>query len=88
MSVRRESRRDPATGAAREFWMVDIVFEHADGRVERVRKVSPVQSLRGAEAYERQLRQSLWKEERRSTKPRPCVLSKTGTSMNAAGRTS
>jgi integrase len=59
MSVRRESRREPATGATREFWMVDIVFEHADGRVERVRKVSPVQSLRGAEAYERQLRQSL-----------------------------
>ena len=56
MSVRRETRRDPKTGAAREFWMVDVVFEHADGRTERVRKVSPVQTRRGAEEYERQLR--------------------------------
>jgi len=59
MSVRRETRRDPETGATRQFWMVDIVFEHADGRVERIRKVSPVQTHRGAEAYERQIRQSL-----------------------------
>jgi len=41
MSVRRITRRDPKTGARREFWMVDVVFEHVDGRVERVRKVSP-----------------------------------------------
>jgi len=47
------------TGKARQFWMVDIVFEHADGRVERIRKVSPVPTRRGAEEYERQLRQSL-----------------------------
>jgi len=39
--------------------MVDIVFEHADGREERVRKVSPVQTKRGAEEYERQLRAAL-----------------------------
>ena len=42
MSVRRNTRRDPKTGAPRQFWMVDVVFEHADGRRERVRKVSPV----------------------------------------------
>lgn len=59
MSVRRETRRDPATGTRRQFWMVDVNFEHADGQVERVRKVSPVQTKRGAEEYERQVRASL-----------------------------
>jgi integrase len=39
--------------------MVDIVFEHADGREHRVRKVSPVQTRRGAEEFERQLRTAL-----------------------------
>jgi integrase len=59
MSVRREKRRDPETGTTREFLLVDIVFEHADGRLQRVRKVAPVQTQRGAEAYERQLRAEL-----------------------------
>ena len=59
MSVRRVKRRDPKTGAERQFWIVDVVFEHADGRVERARKVSPVQTKRGAEEYERQLRAAL-----------------------------
>jgi integrase len=59
MSVRRRKWRDPSTGALKEVWMTDIVFEHADGRKERVRKVAPVQTRRGAEAYERQLRASL-----------------------------
>jgi integrase len=59
MSVRRMTRRHPETGAPREFWIVDIVFEHADGRLERIRKVPPVQTKRGAEAYERQLRAEL-----------------------------
>lgn len=39
--------------------MVDVVFEHPDGRIERVRKVSPVQSRRGAEQHERNIRQAL-----------------------------
>jgi integrase len=52
-------RRDPKSGAQRQYWIVDVVFEHADGRTERVRKVSPVQTRRGAEEYERQLRASL-----------------------------
>jgi len=43
----------------REKWMVDIEFVHADGRAERIRKTSPVQTRRGAEAYERQIRQAL-----------------------------
>ena len=40
MSVRRRKWRDPVTGAPKEVWMVDIVFEHADGREQRVRKVA------------------------------------------------
>jgi integrase len=59
MSVRRRTWRDPSTGAPKEVWMVDIVFQHADGRSERMRKVAPVRTRRGAEAYERQLRVSL-----------------------------
>ena len=59
MSVRRRKWRDPVTGAPKEVWMVDIVFEHADGREQRVRKVAPVQTKRGAEEYERQLRTTL-----------------------------
>jgi integrase len=59
MSVRRVKRREPTTGATWEHWIVDIVFEHADGRLERVRKVPPVQTRRGAEEYERQLRAEL-----------------------------
>jgi len=43
----------------REKWIVDIDFVHADGRAERIRKTSPVQTRRGAEAYERQIRQAL-----------------------------
>src|SRR5690242_7414437 len=59
MSVRREKRRDPATGASREFWCVDFVFKHANGRTQRVRKVSPVQTRRGAEQHERDIREAL-----------------------------
>lgn len=40
-------------------WIVDIDFEHPDGRRERVRKLSPVQTKRGAEQYERELRTAL-----------------------------
>jgi hypothetical protein len=48
MSVRREKRRDPSTGTVREFWFVDVDFVHMDGRKQR-----------GAEQYERELRQRL-----------------------------
>jgi integrase len=40
-------------------WYVDFRFQHADGRVERVRKRSPINSKAGAEEYERQLRGSM-----------------------------
>jgi integrase len=59
MSVRHVTRRDPKTGAARKYWMIDVVYEHPDGRSERVRKVSPVQGRRGAEQHERNIRQAL-----------------------------
>ncbi|MDD9944222.1 MAG: tyrosine-type recombinase/integrase [Myxococcales bacterium] len=48
------ARRDKQKG-----WIVDFVFAHADGSKQRVRKRSPVQTRKGAEAYERQLRQEL-----------------------------
>lgn len=59
MSVRRVHRRDKGTGKARWFWTVDVDFEHPDGKRTRVRKVSPVQTRRGAEEYERQVRDDL-----------------------------
>jgi hypothetical protein len=39
--------------------MIDIEYQFPDGRVQRVRKVSPVQTRRGAESYEQKLRQAL-----------------------------
>ena len=55
MTARREVRTSPKTGRVREFWIVDFLWEHPNGRKERIRRVSPTQSQRGAEAYERQL---------------------------------
>jgi integrase len=48
------ARKDTKKG-----WIVDFVFQHADGRKERVRRRSPVQTKRGAEDYERQLRREM-----------------------------
>jgi len=59
MSVRRRNTRNPATGRTSAVWMIDVVFRHPDGRRQRVRRVSPVQTRRGAEEYERDLRQTL-----------------------------
>ena len=59
MSVRLVTRRDPKAGTARKYWMIDVNYEHPDGRIERVRKVSPVQTRRGAEQHERSIRQAL-----------------------------
>jgi integrase len=47
------------TGRKIKDWMVDVNFQHPDGRRVRIRKVSPVQTRRGAEQYERELRASL-----------------------------
>ncbi len=64
MTVRRRGKNGP--------WMVDVQFEHADGTVERVRKVSPVQTSRGAEQYEREIRNALLRGPRRK-EPEPEV---------------
>lgn len=65
MTVRREKRIDRATGAVREFWRIDVVFEHADGRIERARKVLHGPK-RDAEALERQIRSELIRPSRPS----------------------
>jgi integrase len=39
--------------------LVDVNYTHPDGHRERLRKVSPVSTRRGAEQFERQLRQSV-----------------------------
>jgi integrase len=59
MSVRRDKRIDPATGAMREYWIVDVDYEFPDGSRKRIKKVPPIQTRRGAEQYERELRQAL-----------------------------
>lgn len=59
MSVRQVKRRDPLGGPARKFWMIDINFERPDGSTERIRKVSPVPTRRGAEQHERSIRAAL-----------------------------
>ncbi|MBI3129508.1 MAG: site-specific integrase [Candidatus Tectomicrobia bacterium] len=59
MSVRRRQYRDPATGRESIVWMVDVDFRHPEGRRQRIRRVSPVQTKRGAESYERELRGAL-----------------------------
>jgi integrase len=59
MSVRRREYKDPKTGKASEVWTVDIKWKHLDGRIERVRKVSPVNTRRGAEKYEADIREAL-----------------------------
>jgi len=50
VAIRRDSQRG---------WLVDLVFHHADGRHERIRKISPVDTKIGAQEYERQIRESL-----------------------------
>ena len=49
MAVRRRNNK----------WMIDIRFTHPDGREKRIRKISPVNTKRGAEAFERQTREAL-----------------------------
>ncbi len=58
MSVRKR-KWDDKQGRTQEKWMVHIEHTHPDGSRQIIRKVSPVQTRRGAEQYERELRQSL-----------------------------
>ena len=50
MSVRKDERKG---------WLVDVYFQFPDGSIKRVKKKSPVQTKRGAEAYERKLREQM-----------------------------
>src|SRR5690349_8622338 len=60
MSVRRERRRDPATGDERWFWIIDIDWKKPNGTErKRVREVSQIQTRRAAEERERQIRLEL-----------------------------
>lgn len=60
MSVRRRRRRDRATGTASDVWMIDVEQRMPDGSFfPRQRLVSPVQTKRGAEEYERKVRQAI-----------------------------
>lgn len=59
MSVRRARRRDPHTGRVNQYWMVDIDYQPLTGESRRIRRKAPVQTKRGAEQYERELRQAL-----------------------------
>jgi integrase len=58
MSVRKRKWVDKQ-GVQREAWMVHVKHTDPSGRVHQVRKVSPVQTRRGAEQYEREVRQAL-----------------------------
>ncbi len=58
MSVRLRKWKDKE-GRVQEVYVVDIKFKHASGKLERVRVVSPVQTRRAAEQYERQVRDQL-----------------------------
>lgn len=46
-------------GKQLEAWTVDVQFVQPSGRMQRVRKASPVNTRRGAEQYEREIRSSL-----------------------------
>lgn len=59
MSVRRVQRKDSKTGVLGEFWLVDVDLQLPNGQRQRVRKVSPIPTRRGAMEYERELRNAL-----------------------------
>jgi integrase len=58
MSVRQREWVDKQ-GKTRKAWIVDVVFEFPNGSTKRVQKTSPVNTARGAEDFERQLRNEL-----------------------------
>jgi integrase len=55
MSVRKRKWLD-REGRVHQRWMIHIRHKHPDGTVAEIRKVSPVNTKRGAERYERELR--------------------------------
>jgi integrase len=59
MAARKDDRRG---------WVVDFWVTYPNGRRERIRQTSPVQNKRGAEQFERELRQHLQDPQRPKTK--------------------
>ena len=72
MSVRKRTWRDKH-GRQHTRWMIHVHHTWPDGRKQSIRKVSPVQTRRGAEAYEREVRKLLasgsWQEGDRKQTP-------------------
>lgn len=58
MSVRLRKWKNEK-GQMQQGWYVDVKFRFPDGRVQRVRDASPVNTRRGAEQHERAIRQAL-----------------------------
>lgn len=54
MTVRQRKWKNK-DGTSSSCWMVDITYDHPNGRVERIRKTAPGTTKREAEAYERQI---------------------------------
>jgi integrase len=69
MSARR--RKWTSNGVAQMGWFADFTFNHVDGRTERIRKRSPVNTKLGAQEYERQLREHLLKHGKLPRKEEP-----------------
>ena len=72
MSVRKRRWRDKQ-GRQHTRWMIHVEYTAPDGSKQTIRKVSPVQSKRGAEAFEREVRKQLfegeWKESTKKQTP-------------------
>lgn len=58
MTVRQRRWKDKA-GKAHARWVIDVEWTHPDGRHERIREPAHLNTLRGAEAQERQVRAAL-----------------------------
>jgi integrase len=72
MTVRKRTWRDKQ-GRQQTRWMIHIEHTWPDGRKQTIRKVSPAQTKRGAEQYEREVRLQLasgsWKEHEKQQVP-------------------
>ena len=70
MSVRKRRWRHK-DGSYREKWMVHIEHTLPDGTQRVIRRISPVQTKRGAESFERELRRRLLEEQQLKEDPNP-----------------
>ncbi len=59
MSVRRRKWNDPKTGKSGEYFLIDVKVRQPDGELIRVRQKSPVQTQRGSERYEHEVRKEI-----------------------------